>query len=56
MLSCLTINSLDSMSQFIEMFGAVESTKPLTDFIEVSFPGEWGQEDKDGSGVKVTVS
>ena len=40
-------------SQFIEMFGAVESTKPLTDFIEVSFPGEWGQEDKDGSGVKV---
>ena len=34
------------MSQFIEMFGAVESTKPLTDFIEVSFPGEWGQEDK----------
>ena len=40
-------------SRFIEMFGAVESTKPLTDFIEVSFPGEWGQEDKDGSGVKV---
>ena len=41
------------MSQFIEMFGTVESTKPLTDFIDVSFPGEWGQEDKDGSGVKV---
>ena len=41
------------MSRFIEMFGTVESTKPLTDFIEVSFPGEWGQEDKDGSGVKV---
>ena len=41
------------MSQFIEMFGSVESTKPLADFIEVSFPGEWGQEDKDGSGVKV---
>lgn len=40
-------------SQFIEMFGTVESTKPLADFIEVSFPGEWGQEDKDGSGVKV---
>ena len=40
-------------SQFIEMFGSVESTKPLADFIEVSFPGEWGQEDKDGSGVKV---
>ena len=40
-------------SQFIEMFGIAESTKPLADFIEVSFPGEWGQEDKDGSGVKV---
>ena len=35
------------------MFGIAESTKPLADFIEVSFPGEWGQEDKDGSGVKV---
>lgn len=41
------------MSQFIEMFGIAESTKPLADFIEASFPGEWGQEDKDGSGVKV---
>ena len=40
-------------SQFIEMFGIAESTKPLADFIEASFPGEWGQEDKDGSGVKV---
>ena len=43
----------DFKSQFIEMFGIAESTKPLADFIEVSFPGEWGQEDKDGSGVKV---
>jgi type I restriction enzyme S subunit len=40
-------------SQFIEMFGTAESAKPLADFIEVSFPGEWGQEDKDGTGVKV---
>ena len=40
-------------SQFIEMFGQAEKTKPLSDFIEVSFPGEWGQEDKDGNGVKV---
>lgn len=40
-------------SQFIEMFGRTENTKPLSDFIEVSFPGEWGQEDKDGNGVKV---
>lgn len=35
------------------MFGHAEKTKPLSDFIEVSFPGEWGQEDKDGNGVKV---
>lgn len=40
-------------SQFIEMFDHAEKTKPLSDFIEVSFPGEWGQEDKDGNGVKV---
>ena len=40
-------------SQFIEMFGHAEKTKALSDFIEVSFPGEWGQEDKDGNGVKV---
>ena len=40
-------------SQFIEMFGDPEQTKPLSDFIEVSFPGDWGQEDKNGDGVKV---
>ena len=40
-------------SQFIEMFGDSKATKPLSDFIEVSFPGEWGLEDKDGDGVKV---
>jgi restriction endonuclease S subunit len=40
-------------SQFIEMFGHSDQTKPLSDFIEVSFPGEWGQEDKNGDGVKV---
>lgn len=44
---------MDSLSQFIEMFGHSEHTKPLSDFIEVSFPGEWGQEDKNGDGVKV---
>ena len=40
-------------SLFIEMFGDLEQTKPLSDFIEVSFPGDWGQEDKNGDGVKV---
>ncbi len=40
-------------SQFIEMFGSPEKTKQLSDFIEASFPGEWGEEDKDGTGVKV---
>ena len=41
------------MSQFIEMFGSPDKTKQLSDFIEASFPGEWGEEDKDGTGVKV---
>ena len=40
-------------SQFIEMFGNPDKTKQLSDFIETSFPGEWGEEDKDGTGVKV---
>jgi len=40
-------------SQFIEEFGGSKSIKPLSDFIDVSFPGEWGQEDKNGDGVKV---
>ena len=40
-------------SHFIEMFVRSEKTKPLSDFIDVSFPGEWGQEDKTGDGVRV---
>lgn len=40
-------------AQFIEMFGSCERTKPLEEFIETSFPGEWGQEDQNGNGVKV---
>ena len=39
-------------SQFIEMFGGMETT-PVKDYIDDSFPGEWGTEDKDGNGVKV---
>ena len=39
-------------SQFIEMFGGMETT-PVKDYIDDSFPGEWGAEDKDGNGVKV---
>ena len=39
-------------SQFIEMFGNHSST-PVSDYIADSYPGEWGVEDKDGSGVKV---
>ena len=49
----LTTNSLVSMSRFIEMFGEMKSTKPLIDFISVSFPGEWGKEDNGDSSVKV---
>ena len=40
------------MSQFIEMFGGMTTT-PVKDYIDDSFPGEWGTEDKDGNGVKV---
>ena len=40
------------MSQFIEMFGN-HSTTPVSHYIAGSYPGEWGMEDKDGSGVKV---
>ena len=40
------------MSQFIEMFYGMETT-PVKDYIDDSFPGEWGAEDKDGNGVKV---
>ena len=39
-------------SQFIEMFGNHSST-PVSHYIADSYPGEWGVEDKDGSGVKV---
>lgn len=44
--------SLVSMSQFIEIFYGMETT-PVKDYIDDSFPGEWGTEDKDGNGVKV---
>ena len=39
-------------SQFIEMFYGMETT-PVKDYIDHSFPGEWGTEDKYGNGVKV---
>ena len=40
------------MSQFIEMFGSHDTT-PVGNYIEESYPGEWGSEDKEGTGVKV---
>ena len=39
-------------SQFIEIFYGMETT-PVKDYIDDSFSGEWGTEDKDGNGVKV---
>lgn len=39
-------------SQFIEMFGS-NATTPVGNYIEDSYPGEWGSEDKEGDGVKV---
>ena len=43
---------VDFKSQFIEMFGN-HSTTPVSHYIADSYPGEWGVEDTDGSGVKV---
>ena len=40
-------------SRFIEMFGNAENTKPLSDCIGTTFPGEWGEDDFDGTGVNV---
>ena len=39
-------------SQFIEMFGSMDTT-PVGEYILDSFPGEWGIEDTNGTGVKV---
>ena len=43
---------MGGQSQFIEMFGE-RSTTPIKNFIQNSFPGDWGKEDKDGTGIKV---
>jgi type I restriction enzyme S subunit len=40
-------------SRFIEMFGSFENTKPLSECIGITFPGEWGEDDSDGTGVNV---
>ena len=40
------------MSQFIEMFGSMDTT-PVGEYVLDSFPGEWGKEDTNGTGVKV---
>ncbi len=42
-----------NQSRFIEMFGNAEKTKPLSDCIGTTFPGEWGEDDFDGTGVNV---
>ena len=42
----------DFKSQFIEMFSSYQTT-PVGNYIEDSYPGEWGTEDKDGNGIKV---
>ena len=39
-------------SQFIEMFYGRETT-PAKEYLEDSYPGEWGTEDNDGNGAKV---
>lgn len=39
-------------SRFIEMFGQRDTTS-VGNYIEDSYPGEWGTEDKEGSGIRV---
>jgi type I restriction enzyme S subunit len=48
------IESIDEMvkSQFIEMFDSMETT-PVGEYIQDSYPGEWGVDDTDGTGIKV---
>ena len=43
----------DFKSRFIEQFGSNEKTLPLSEWIGTTFPGEWGTDDIDGTGVKV---
>ncbi len=43
---------MEVQSQFIEMFGE-RSTTPVSHYIKDSFPGDWGKEDTDSTGVKV---
>ena len=40
-------------SRFVEQFGSNKKTLPLSEWIGTSFPGEWGADDIDGTGVKV---
>ena len=48
------LSATDEMvkSQFIEMFYGRETT-PAREYLEDSYPGEWGTEDNDGNGAKV---
>lgn len=43
----------DFKSRFIEQFGCFEKVLPLSEWIGTTFPGEWGKDDVDGTGVKV---
>ena len=40
-------------SRFIELFCSFEKYLPLSEWIGITFPGEWGNDDVDGTGVKV---
>ena len=44
---------INHSSRFIEQFGGNEKTLPLSEWIGTTFPGEWGTDDIDGTGVKV---
>lgn len=47
------MRKINHSSRFIEQFGGNEKTLPLSEWIGTTFPGEWGTDDIDGTGVKV---
>ena len=45
--------STNHSSRFIEQFSNFEKVLPLSEWIGTTFTGEWGNDDVDGTGVKV---
>ena len=44
---------VNTQSRFIEQFSGFEKSLPLSEWIGTTFPGEWGNDDVEGTGIKV---